>query len=435
MQTEKVCKTIHQYNQKPLAKADMEKLQEIAADYRRVKNYVYERYGGIKSLSKLYPGYTVQNEMTESGLRGQLNMPSVYFYLAVFDALGDIKSQWTRTKSQVLKLIGRNEGLTDEEKHYLRFVIRVSNTFEAILQQKEIMLPAELEKQYTELAEGVDAKKLHKYLCRQVRKYHVKQHAELADGFAITERAYRYGEHGIYLSIKEKRKRIFVPLTDSNSYKCQLYIKLFPEENNIEIKVPIKMAVRQYADYQNVIGVSVGMKTMLTTDKGHAYGERLGELGAEYALWLREQMAHHSRDKAVNSGRKKYNAKKHRMEERLHSYINHEINRLLQEEKPQIIYIPKLPKSQTGGINKKINYLATQWQRGYVRTRLLQKCKERSIAVTEVFAKDISRQCSYCGAMGNKTNGMFHCEACGYQLAEKINAAQNAKKRGQEKIS
>lgn len=61
----------------------MRKLQEIAEDYRAVKNYVYQRYGGIKSLSKIYPGYTVQNEMTASGLRASLGLPSVYFYLAV----------------------------------------------------------------------------------------------------------------------------------------------------------------------------------------------------------------------------------------------------------------------------------------------------------------------------------------------------------------
>ena len=78
----------------------MRKLVEIAEDYGKVKNYVYARFGGIASLSKLYPGYTVQNEMTGSGLRETLGMPSVYFYLAVFDALGDIKCQWTRTKTK-----------------------------------------------------------------------------------------------------------------------------------------------------------------------------------------------------------------------------------------------------------------------------------------------------------------------------------------------
>ena len=85
------CRTIHQYNKEPLSDEDMKKLQEIADDYRKVKNYVYSRYGGIGSLAKLYPGYTIQNEMTDSGLREELAMPSVYFYRAVFDALGDIK--------------------------------------------------------------------------------------------------------------------------------------------------------------------------------------------------------------------------------------------------------------------------------------------------------------------------------------------------------
>ena len=120
---EKICKTIHQYNKEPIPKADMQKLLEIAEDYKKVKNYVYNRYGGIGSLSKIYPGYTVQNEMTKSGLRAELGMPSVYFYLAMFDALGDIKSQWTRTKSKLLKLIAVNQNLAEEEKHYLRLLL------------------------------------------------------------------------------------------------------------------------------------------------------------------------------------------------------------------------------------------------------------------------------------------------------------------------
>ena len=119
----------------------MQKLQEIAEDCKSVRNYVYNRFGGIGGLSKLYPGYTAQNEMTKSGLRDRLGLPSVYFYLAVFDALGDIRGQWTRTKSKVRTLAGQNENLTEEEKHYLRFLIKVPNAFEAVLNQKPIRLP------------------------------------------------------------------------------------------------------------------------------------------------------------------------------------------------------------------------------------------------------------------------------------------------------
>ncbi len=146
MSVERVCKTIHQYNKKPVSPGDMEKLLAIAKDCQKVKNYVYERFGGIGGLAKLYPGYTVQNEMTRSGLRAELGLPSVYFYLAIFDALGDIKSQWTRTKSKLFRLIAKNEEMTEEEKHYLRFLLKVNNAFEAVLNQHSIVLPGDMQR-------------------------------------------------------------------------------------------------------------------------------------------------------------------------------------------------------------------------------------------------------------------------------------------------
>lgn len=431
MPPDKICKTVHQYNKEPISGEDMQKLLDIAEDFRKVKNYVYVRFGGVGSLSKIYPGYTVQNEMTASGYRETLGMPAVYFYLAVFDALGDIKSQWTRTKSKIVKLINKNEGFTEEEKHYLRFLLKINNAFEAVLNHKPVELAAKLSRQYEELASQVDTDQMHSYLCRQVRKYHVKLHTDTADVFSIAERAYRYADHGIYISIKEKRKRVYVPLTDNNQYKCQLRIKLYPQENRIEIKVPVNVTVRSHTDYQNQVGAAVGFYTMLTTDEGHRYGEELGRYQLEYSEWIRKQTGIYNRNRGSNPGRKKYHAKKQRLEEQLHSYINQELNQFLKEEKPQTVYIVKLPKPQAGGANKKINHSLAQWQRGYIRKRLVQKCKEQSVEVVEVLGKDISNECSKCGARGKKTEGMFTCPVCGYQEEEKTNTARNVKKRGQ----
>ena len=79
MPSDKICKTVRQYNKELISEEDMGKLQDIAADYSKVKNYVYDHFGGIGSLSKLYPGYTVQNEMTATELRKVLGLPSVLF--------------------------------------------------------------------------------------------------------------------------------------------------------------------------------------------------------------------------------------------------------------------------------------------------------------------------------------------------------------------
>lgn len=440
---ETACRTVHQYNKETVPEEDMKKLQEIAEDYRIVKNYVYARYGGIGSLSKLYPGYTVQNEMTASGLRTQLDMPSVYFYRAVFDALGDIKSQWARTKTKLAKLVGQNENFTAQDKHYLRFLLKSSNAFEAVLNQKLIQLPQEMQRKYEELSREANTEKLHRYLCRQVRKHHQRNLVtNRADGFYLTERAYRYGveqadgtgrkpQYGIYIATKEKRRRIFIPLTDDNSYQKQIYLKLNPEENSVDISIPLAIKVRMHRDYINEIGLSVGMQRMFTTHAGVVYGERFGELHEELAQYMRSSAETYRREKGNNAGRRKYRAHKEKLDAKLESYINQEINRMIDTEKPKIVYLPKLPGNGSAGYDKRINYSVGVWKKGFIRERLEQKCLEHSITLVEVFGKAISSECSNCGAVGKYSGDYFRCAACGYEADKKCNAAKNALKRGQ----
>ncbi len=103
---------------------------------------------------------------------------------------------------------------------------------------------------------------------------------------------------------------------------------------------------------------------------------------------------------------------------------------MLRTEKPAVIYLPKLPQSSKAGVNKKINSSVSLWQKGYVRSRLIQKCREQSISLVEVFAKDISRVCSQCGSIGEKTQDIFTCKTCGAKLSERENAARNVLARG-----
>lgn len=423
-------RTVYQYNKELISKENMEKLMEIAEDYRRVKNYVYQRYGGIRSIVKIYPGYTVQNEMTKSGLRERLGLPSVYFYLAVFEALGDIKAQWTHVKDQILKNINANSSLTAEEYHYLRYVIKVNPCFQAIILGQEVKLEGEFQEKFSQLRSEVNKEKVNRYLCRQVRKHSRRMHTDKADGFSITERAYRYGEHGIYITVKEKRKRIFVLLTDGNQYKKQLYISLKPEERGIVIRIPLEVQVKQHKTYKNQIGIAIGMLQMFVTDSGCIYGDEYGKYQFQLNEYVSQGAKKYRRNRENNPGRKKYYAGKKRLEAGLHTYINQEINRLLKEEKPETIYIPKLPPISKAGINKKINHSVGMWQRGYIRRRLMQKCQEQSISLVEVFGKDISNECSCCGHIGTKKEGFFNCPGCGANLPERTNAARNVLKRG-----
>lgn len=423
-------KTVYQYNQVPISAADIERLQEIARDCREVKNYVYDRYSGIRSLPKLYPGYTVQNEMTKSGLREKLGLPSVYFYLSIYDALGDIKSQWARTKSRVGQNIRNNPNLTAEDRHYLRFVMKQSQCFESVLVGGEPELVGVWEERYADVRKGVDTQRLDQYLRRQIRRCLNKPHTDAADGFSASPKGYRYADHGIYLSMKESRRRLFIPLTDNNRYNCQIYVRLYPEERGLTLNVPIEVKQRHPAGYRGEMGLAMGLRCMFVTDQGRAYGEKYLEYQCALTDYVQKRLLRHQRNAKNNPGMKKYNAGRARLEETMHNYVNGEINRMLDTEKPGTVYIPKLPPKSKAGFNRKVNATVNMWQKGFIKSRLLQKCRERSIELTEVFGKGISVQCSCCGANGVKENDVFRCPSCGTEMSERQNTAKNVLKRG-----
>ena len=169
---------------------------------------------------------------------------------------------------------------------------------------------------------------------------------------------------------------------------------------------------------------------MFVADNGAVYGEKYSEYQYALAEYVREGNIRYRRNKEKNPGRKKYMAGREKLEAALHTYINAEINRMLRTEKPAVIYLPKLPQSSRAGINKKINSSVSMWQKGYVKKRLSQKCREQSIELKEEFRKNISNECSRCGAIGEKRDGIFSCGNCGANLPERENAAKNALKRG-----
>ncbi|MBD5521772.1 MAG: hypothetical protein HDR03_11260 [Lachnospiraceae bacterium] len=65
-------------------------------------------------------------------------------------------------RSEILKRINRNEGLTHEDRHYLRFVLKIDVSLSSILCRKKIEIPKEMESRYAELRSDVsDMEKLH----------------------------------------------------------------------------------------------------------------------------------------------------------------------------------------------------------------------------------------------------------------------------------
>ncbi|HBA69145.1 MAG TPA: hypothetical protein DCZ40_07285, partial [Lachnospiraceae bacterium] len=94
---------------------------------------------------------------------------------------------------------------------------------------------------------------------------------------------------------------------------------------------------------------------MFVTDQGRAYGEKYLEYQSALTDYVREKLPRHNRNAKNNPGMKKYAAGRARLERAMHDYVNAEINRMLETERPGIIYLPKLPGKSKAGFDRRVN--------------------------------------------------------------------------------
>ena len=445
----KICKSIHQYSKGKISSENMDVLMEIGHGCMVTRNYIYQRYGGIKSLGKLYSGYAIDAEVKATGFREQIGLPSVYFTASVNRALGDIKIMWAQVKNGINEATNKNERFSPEDRHYIRFVVKVNGCLENILNEKPVSLPEEIRPRYesiiAELGDenGQRVRSLNRYICRQTRKRLHRQHTDNATYFTIKKQGYRYGEsggeHGIFLATKVNRQRIFIPLTDTNVYDRMLDIKLNSQKRTVEIIIPLFVNTRQHEDYTNEIGISLGLWDMITTSTGNVYGSAFGKMQQEISRFILKE--NYQNDRKNISDTQRCLERKAAMDAALKNYVNRELNRMLAQEKPNTIYMAKLPRNPGMHTSRHHNdqkitkgtgdtHFLRMWKKGFVTERLQWKCQQNGVSIVEVIGKGIGTECSACGQKGTVKGENFRCHACGFEENKKVNGARNALNRG-----
>lgn len=443
----KICKAIHQYSKGKVSSENMAVLMEIGQGCMVTKNYIYQRYGGIKSLVKVYSGYEVDSEVRTAGFREKLGLPSVYFSASVNRALADIKIMWAQVRNGINDAVSRNERFSPEDRHYIRFVLKTDVCYWNILNKKSVPLPEKIQPGYEKVIAdlGIGSRQrvenLNRYICRQTRKRLHRQHTDNGLRFTMKKQGYRYGEldgeHGIFLATKTNRQRMFIPLTDANVYDRMLDIRLNPQKKSIEIIIPIFVNTRQHEDYADEIGISLGLWNMITTSTGNVYGSSFGKMQQEISRFILEE----NYRKKNASDTQKYQTRKEKMDAALKNYVNMEMNRMLAQEKPKVVYMAKLPRNP--GMHTAVHrdvqqytkemgdtHLLRIWKKGFVTERLQWKCQKNGIKIVEVIGKGIGRECSACGQTGYTKGEKFKCPACGFEENKKVNGARNALNRG-----
>lgn len=429
-------KTVCQYSEE-LPEETMDFLKGIATDYCKVKNYTYQKYSGIRSLNKLTPVYSILNEMRYCGLREQLNLPAVYYELAIADAVADIKGRWGILKNKIGDLITANENLSSDDRTYLRTVLKMNNIYASILNHQEYEMPRN--------AEGleIDIKRLNSLLCRLTRKYLTMPQTENTDSFRISPNGYSYKEGAIRVVCRIPRKRIAIPLKDNRIFDRQIQIQI--KKNSVVLTIPIETRIKKHNDYISTVYVHIGYKDMFTLSNGNIYGKALDSIVSPeterlnkknqarrkmYTVYEKSTESG-NRKKADNIennnlGKEKYNKQKSKERNRTTAFINSEINRMLDIEKPSKIVITKpITKNKTKYYSKSMNRNLSRSFSGYIRERLAYKCKVHSIELAEINAKGTGSVCSSCGAEGILQKTEFICGNCGTKISKALNSAKN----------
>lgn len=411
-------------------------LRGIAGDYAKVKSAVYERYAGIASFGRLASLYDIMTQMRHSGLREQLGLPSVYYELAVRDAVSDIKGMWGMLKNKIRTLIAANENLNEKDRLYLRTVLRIDPVYAAILNREEYPMP--------EKAAGleIETERLNNLLRRLTRRYLGKPSPCKADSFSVSPGGYSYRDGALCLVSRVPRNRIRLPLKDDR--ECDRQIRICIRKNDVAIALPVNRRMRRHEDFHNTIFVHLGYRDMCTLSTGTVYGEGLGELSAARTERLMEKnrersrmrksyqnsLAGGDRKKAAeietnNLGGIKYDRQKKKEKTQIESYINAGINRMIENEKPGTIVITKpVTAGRKKSGYKPANRKLSESPQGYVRSRLLQKCEINGITLVEISAKGTGSICSNCGTEGRRLAEGFVCENCGFHSSIALNGAR-----------
>lgn len=437
-----ITKTAVQYSE-PLPKETMEFLRGIAMDYGKVKNYVYGRYSGITSVDRLTLVYSILNEMRYCGFRQQLNLPAVYYELAIAEAVNDIKGMWGMLKNKIRELINVNENLSDNDRLYIRTVLKINSVFAAVLNRHEYEMP--------EKTKGMelDTKRLNNLICRMVRRHLEAPKQEKSNSFTVSPAGYRYADGGLYLTGRVSRKRVFIPI--KGDWKPDRQLRIIIRENDVKIGFPVDVAARIRKDYTNTVYAYIGYSDMLTLSNGNIYGEHLSdfvspeterladknrERGKIYSAYREIELKSGESGNQIrenikenNLGRKKYDGQKQRIREKTQNFINAEINRMFREEKPEKIVITRpVMKNRTRNYSKTLNRKLSRSFRGYIREQLIFKCRLNTVELVEISSKGTGSICSECGSEGKRVKADFICEVCGYCSTIAINSARNIEK-------
>lgn len=432
-------KTVRQHSL-PLDAETMRELTDMAVAYRNVKNYVYSRYSGICSIVLVNHRGRCRREIRDewsakrTNFASQWPLPARISNLAIEDALGGIRSEYSNTVRRLKLAIKTSETLDEDTKTVLLETVRHDRLVQQVLVEHRLERP----KKTASLI--VDERHAVNWLCRHYRR--LRGHVPHTDSLYLRVDdclySYTHGEDGnsvIGVATMRRGQRLTLPLTDRLEHRGILRIIVKPSTRTVEIQSTLNVTVKPLnMDGERVIGIDKGVTDLLMCSTGNAYGH-VGTLMAQESdrqtaklrqrnrVWQQAKrceeagdMAKAERIRRNNMGHIKWTRQTGRAKAHITSDMNRAIRLMLHSEQPSAIVLEQLNfQNMKRELPKNVRRKLAYWMKGVLDDRLEYIASLYGVDVVHVNAAYTSQQCAQCKCLGERAGKRFTCPHCGHR--------------------
>ena len=418
------------------------KLLAVARLYGKVKDYIFNKYGGLEGLLYLNYPRRLRDEWVDSGFGDQFGLQARQWKQALEEALGTLGSLWEGTFTKIRSKASRNKKFSDFERHYINYILKSYNLVYKICKDQKIDIKFDFE----DSENPINRDKCHRWLHSQLRKVRGRKPKNKSSSFFVDSSMYdlnkdKKGRTWIGIMTLNSGKRIHLLLTDDKITSKNLKIKILGNRIELHQTEEVKCAKAPIEkDIKNVTATDKGFTTLLHSDKGEEikFGEGFGKVLSEISdkeseknkrrnklrhlankLWDSGEASKIIKAKNIfkyNLGKEKYDHQKEIDRNILEDFINLALNRFFCQIKPDVLVVEKLDfQSWDKKLNRRQKRLFSRWLKGVLRDRTEFKCRMNGVHLAEVNAAYTSQTCPDCGYVhkNNRHGGRFHCLSCG----------------------
>lgn len=385
----------------------------------------------IRTLAKVYKSYyNTQNNKTVHDFYKNGKLPKYLPLLENFDfserykqtcgsqVKSNIESYFSNIKNKITSTISKSS-LNPDTKIILHYINKYHLWF-----NKSIILKGNNVSQ--------DLLKLSRRLFKQFKGKipKLRNITMCLDAKVVSiEKSKNSFNYWIKLSTLNKNHPIYLPIKSYDYFenakgKLKNFVQIIIKKEFIEYGFIKEIFDKKYEqkEYEKVIGVDLGMVTLLATSTGNLYGHGLYKKLKHFDEIITRITRNRQR-----SGLSNNSSKLDRLYSRVRSLIKNEVgrvlNRFLEKEKPDVVVLEKLTgltrdTRDNKKLSKRIKRLLNNCGISKVSKRLDTKSKQRGFRIEEINSAYTSQECPIChyiDSRNRRDQARFECMSCGYK--------------------